>query len=124
MAQDLDPEKAAATHQVSRIIERAVDALPIDFRVVFVMRCVEEMSVEETAEQLAIPEATVKTRLHRARVALRRSLDEELSSSLTGAFPFGGARCACMTEVVIQRLGLTETLPPGPCGSSHSENGL
>ena len=56
MAQGLDPEKAAATREVCRaFIERRVDALPADFRVVFVMRCVEEMSVEETAAQLAFP---------------------------------------------------------------------
>lgn len=124
MTQGLDPEREAASRQVRRLIERAVDALPVDFRVVFVMRCVEEMSVEETAAQLAIPEATVKTRLHRARRALRRALDEELSSSLTSAFPFGGARCARMAEAVLARLALTETLPSGPGGSGKTENGL
>ena len=123
MANGSDPEKAAATRQVSRIIERAVDGLPMDFRVVFVMRCIEEMSVEETAEHLAIPEATVKTRLHRARALLRRGLDQELNSSLTGFFPFGGARCARITEAVLERLGLTETLPPGPRGSGNIEDG-
>ena len=94
MAQGLDPEKEAASRQVRGLIERAVDALPVDFRVVFVMRCVEEMSVEDTAAQLAIPESTVKTRLHRARLALRRALHEELSTSLTGASRSGapGAR--------------------------------
>ncbi|MGQ7790966.1 RNA polymerase sigma factor [Faunimonas sp. B44] len=117
MAQGQDPEKAAATAQITRILERAVDALPIDFRVVFVMRCVQEMSVEETAEQLAIPQATVKTRLHRARLLLRRSLDEELGVSLTGTFPFGGSRCARMTEAVLARLGLTDMLPSGPNGN-------
>jgi RNA polymerase sigma-70 factor, ECF subfamily len=124
MASGSDPEKAAATRQVSRIIERAVDGLPMDFRVVFVMRCIEEMSVEETAEHLAIPEATVKTRLHRARALLRRGLDEELNSSLTGVFPFWGARCARIAGTVIERLGLTETLPPRPRGSDNSEEGL
>jgi RNA polymerase sigma-70 factor, ECF subfamily len=124
MTQGLDPERAAATRQVSRLIERAVDALPTDFRIVFVMRCVEEMSVEETAAQLEIPEATVKTRLYRARLALRRALEKDLSTSLTGAFPFGGARCARMTETVLERLGLTQTLPPGPRGSGNIEDGL
>ena len=124
MAQSLDPEKEAASRQVRSLIERAVDALPVDFRMVFVMRCVEEMSVEETAAQLAIPEATVKTRLHRARLALRRALDEELATSLTGAFPFGGARCARTTETVLARLGLVESLPSGPHGSGVTENGL
>jgi RNA polymerase sigma-70 factor (ECF subfamily) len=123
MAQGLDPEKEAASRQVRGLIERAVDALPFDFRVVFVMRCVEEMSVEETAAQLAIPEATVKTRLHRARLALRRALAEELSSSLTGAFPFGGSRCARITEDVLERLGLTQQLPSSPHGSD-TNNGL
>ena len=66
----------------------------------------------------------MKTRLHRARLALRRALDEELSTSLTGAFPFGGARCARITENVLARLGLTETLPSGPRGSSNQQNGL
>ncbi len=124
MAQGLDPEKQAATREVSRIIERAVDGLPIEFRVVFIMRCIEEMSIEETAEQLAIPEATVKTRLHRARALLRRALDEELNTSLTGVFPFGGARCARITGTVLERLGLTEILPPGPRGSGNTEDGL
>jgi RNA polymerase sigma-70 factor (ECF subfamily) len=114
MARDLDPEKAAATRQVLGLIERAVDALPIDFRVVFVMRCVEEMSVEDTADQLAIPLATVKTRLHRARHLLRHALDRELSSALTDAFPFGGARCARITEAVLARLGFNQTLSDSP----------
>lgn len=124
MEQGLDPEKAVATRQIARMIERAVDALPVDFRVVFVMRCVEEMSVAETAEQLAIPEATVKTRLHRARLMLRRALDEELSSSLTTAFPFGGSRCARMSEEVLARLGLNRTPPSGPRGSDTADDGL
>jgi RNA polymerase sigma-70 factor (ECF subfamily) len=124
MAPGLDPEKEAASGQVRRLIERAVDALPFEFRVVFVLRCVEEMSVEETAAQLAIPEATVKTRLHRARLALRRALDEELGASLTGAFPFGGGRCALMTERVIAQLGLTDMPASGPRASIENESGL
>lgn len=124
MEQELDPERAAATRQVAAIIERAVDALPLDFRTVFVLRCVEEMSVEETALQLAIPEATVKTRLHRARRALRRLLDDEVSNSLTGTFPFGGARCARMTERVVERLALHTPSPPRPGGSGDQEHGL
>jgi hypothetical protein len=82
------------------------------------------MSVEDTAAQLTIPEATVKTRLHRARLALRRALDEELSTSLTGAFPFGGVRCARTTETVLERLGLTDTLPPHPERERHHQHGL
>jgi RNA polymerase sigma-70 factor, ECF subfamily len=124
MEQGLDPERAAATRQVAAIIERAIDALPLDFRTVFVLRCVEEMSVEETAAQLEIPEATVKTRLHRARRALRRLLDDEVSNSLTGTFPFGGTRCARMTERVVERLAIHASSPPRPGGSGNPEHGL
>jgi len=124
MAQGSDPEKAVATRQLSRLIERAVDALPIDFRLVFIMRCVEEMSGEETADQLAIPEATVKTRLHRARLLLRRTLEAELGAAVTGAFPFGGARCARITEAVLARLQFNPPLPHGPSGTGNTNDGL
>ncbi len=74
------------------------------FRLVLVMRDVEEMSIEEAASRLGIRPETVKTRLHRARRLLRQSLAGELASSLKGAFPFAGARRARLTEAVITRL--------------------
>ncbi len=124
IAQGLDPEKAAATRQVSRLIERAVDALPVDFRLVFVMRCIEEMSGEETADQLAIPEATVKTRLHRARLLLRRALEAELGTALTEAFPFGGTRCARITETVLARIQFNPPLPQARAAAAIPRMGL
>jgi RNA polymerase sigma-70 factor (ECF subfamily) len=81
-----------------------MDALPEPFRVVFVMRDVEEMSIEETAFHLGIRPQTVKTRLHRARRLLRQSLDGELASTLKETYPFAGARCARITEAVLSRL--------------------
>ena len=63
------------------------------------------MSIEETASHLGIRPETVKTRLHRARRLLRRSLNGQLSSTLKDAFPFAGARCARITEAVLSRLG-------------------
>jgi RNA polymerase sigma-70 factor (ECF subfamily) len=105
---DADPERVAAQREVRRLMERAIDELPDAFRVVFVMRVVEEMSVEETASFLGLKEETVKTRLHRARNLLRRALDEQLAPSLKDSFPFDGARCARIADVVLKRLGLTE----------------
>ena len=99
-----DPEAAAARAEIRRLIERAIDRLPDPFRIVFVLRDVEEMSVEATACQLGLRPETVKTRLHRARRLLRRSLDRTLSSALTDAFPFAGARCARITQRVLERL--------------------
>ena len=75
--QDSNPEASAARAEVRRLLERAVDQLPGPFRSVFVMRNIEEMSVEETAAHLGLRPETVKTRLHRAR----RLLDE-----LAGAY--------------------------------------
>jgi RNA polymerase sigma-70 factor, ECF subfamily len=102
-----DPERDAAQRQIRQLIERAIDDLPEIFRVVFVMRDVEDMSIEETAGFLGLPPATVKTRLHRARHQLRRALDEQLASTLTEAFPFDGKRCRQMTDKVLERLQLS-----------------
>jgi RNA polymerase sigma-70 factor, ECF subfamily len=103
----VDPERAAAQRQIRHLIERAIDDLPEIFRVVFVMRDVEGLSIEETAEFLHIEPPTVKTRLHRARQQLRRALDEQLASTLTDAFPFQGARCQQTADAVLRRLQLT-----------------
>jgi len=80
---------------------------PEVFRIVFVMREIEELSVEETAGFLNLPPATVKTRLHRARRLLRQALDEQLAPALADAFPFDGMRCTGMADRVLERLGLS-----------------
>jgi RNA polymerase sigma-70 factor (ECF subfamily) len=72
--------------------------------VVFVMRDIEQMSTEETAEQLQLVPETVKTRLHRARRLLRQALQEKLGSALQDTYEFDGARCERVTEAVLARL--------------------
>jgi RNA polymerase sigma-70 factor (ECF subfamily) len=103
---DACPERATARREVGRAIERAVDQLPASFRAVFIMRAIEQMSVEETAICLDIPAETVKTRLHRANKLLRRALSAEFGSILDHAFPFLGARCDRMVADVLDHLGL------------------
>ncbi len=100
------PERALARKELRRAIERAIDDLPPPFRTVFVMRAIEEMTIEETAACLGIPCDTVKTRLHRANKLLRRALSAEFGSLLDGVFPFLGARCDGLTQRVLVRLGL------------------
>jgi RNA polymerase sigma-70 factor, ECF subfamily len=102
------PEHAAAHREIRRLIEDAVNGLPPPFRIVFMMRIVERMSVEETAAGLGIPEATVKTRLHRANQQLRQSLGAEFATIFDGSFPFLGARCERMTRSVLARLGFAD----------------
>lgn len=103
------PEQAAAREQVRRMVEQAVDGLAAPFRAVFVMRAVEQMSVEETAAALRVPAATVKTRFHRARQQLQQALGAEFAAIFEGAFPFGGARCERLTTAVLARLDRTGT---------------
>jgi RNA polymerase sigma-70 factor, ECF subfamily len=99
------PDAAVAREQLRRLLERAVAGLPELFRTVFVLREIDGMSIEETAEALDIPAATVKTRLLRARKRLQEALAPEVHDALLGTFPFAGADCAALTERVLARLG-------------------
>lgn len=98
------PESDVARAEARRLLEMAIDELPEAFRLVFILREIEECSVEETAAQLEVLPETVKTRLFRARRLLREALYERLSSSVTEAFPFLGARCDRIAEAVLRRL--------------------
>ncbi len=97
------PEQEAARRQVAKLLERAVAELPEPFRVVFVLRDVEGLSVEETAEVLGVQPQTVKTRLLRARRRLQTMLAPALQDALQGAFPFAGKACDALTERVMAK---------------------
>ena len=101
-----DPERSMAQRQILDLVEKATDSLPEPYRLVFVTRVIEGMSIEETAEILGVKPETVKTRLHRARQLVRDQLDKQIGPVLMDAFPFAGRRCSRMTEHVLQRLGL------------------
>ncbi len=95
------PERQAAMSEIRQLLEQEIDKLPDGFREVFIFRIVEEMSIEETADLLQIPAATVKTRLHRARAKLQVSLKEQLTAASLTVFPFAGARCDRITAHVL-----------------------
>lgn len=103
-----DPERVMAQRQLLHLVEEATDALPETFRLVFVARVIEGLSVEETAALLELAPATVKTRLHRARKLIRMRLEERIGPVLVEAFPFAGARCERLTQAVLSKLGLEE----------------
>ena len=105
-AHELDPEKAAALADIRRFLERAIGSLPEHYRIVFVMRDVEEMSIEETAHLLGLRPQTVSTRLHRARNLLRQALQDKVEGVFTDTFPFAGARCDRLTQAVLDRLAV------------------
>jgi RNA polymerase sigma-70 factor (ECF subfamily) len=74
--------------------------LPDAFRAVFVLRAIEELSVEETAAALALPPATVRSRFFRARNRLREALSR-LDVRLDEAFSFAGMRCNRIVATVL-----------------------
>jgi RNA polymerase sigma-70 factor (ECF subfamily) len=98
------PGAAIWRAEVRQIIERRLDELPVAFRTVFVLRDVEDLSVEETAACLSIPAATVRTRLFRARALLREALARDLDRATSDVFGFAGARCDRIVANVLSRL--------------------
>jgi RNA polymerase sigma-70 factor, ECF subfamily len=99
------PDLAFARAELRAVLERKLDELPEAFRTVFMLRCVEELSVEETAHILNIPEATVRTRQFRARGLLRESLAQEIDGAEREIFSFDGERCDRIVASVLRRLG-------------------
>ena len=99
-----EPEPQAMGTELRQLLERRIDELPDLYRPVFVMRAVEEMTVEETALALGIPEATVRTRYFRARALLRGALEQHVDSAIAGAFSFDGERCDRIVHAVLTAL--------------------
>ena len=87
------PQRQAERSEIRQLLEAKIDALPDGFRAVFVLRALEELSVDETAAALGIPEATVRTRFFRARSQLREALSREIDLAFDDAFGFAGERC-------------------------------
>lgn len=98
------PDEVLVRTEMRALIERKLDELPEAFRTVFILRCVEELSVEETAECLDIPEATVRSRQFRARSLLREALAQEIDLAERDVFDFAGARCDRIVAGVFERL--------------------
>jgi RNA polymerase sigma-70 factor (ECF subfamily) len=101
---DETPESYANRRELQGILESAVDGLPEIYRVVFMMREVEQLSTSECAEVLELSEEAVKVRLHRARAMLRDGLFAKVDKSLGGTFPFLGARCDRIVAAVMAKL--------------------
>jgi len=98
------PEQAAMRADSRRLLEAKIDALPEAFRTVFVLRAIEDLSVEETAATLDIAEATVRTRYFRAKGLLREALAREIDHACGDAFAFAGERCDRIVAGVLARL--------------------
>jgi RNA polymerase sigma-70 factor (ECF subfamily) len=98
------PEQEAARRQMQRRLEQAVDALPPIYRSVFMLRAVEGLSVEDTAQALQVSSDVVKTRFLRARAMLRGQLRPEDEAQVSTLHAFAGQRCDDMVARVLATL--------------------
>lgn len=103
-APQFNPEASVARDEMRDLLEQAIASLPAQFRSVFMLRQVEGLSIQETAEYLGIPAATVKTRDHRARLLLREKLSGQIDAAARRTFAFLGARCDELVARVLARL--------------------
>ena len=88
-----NPERAAVSKELRELLEGAIDELPDGAREVFVLREVEGLSTAEAAAALDVSEDVVKTRLSRARSALRRLLIERTGAAAPEVFRYYRPRC-------------------------------
>ncbi len=98
------PDRQLANAQLRQLLEDCIDDLPGIFRTVFMLRAVEQCSVQTTAEILDIPQATVKTRFHRARLLMQKRLLDFSTESGVAVHEFAGHRCNTIVHNVLNRL--------------------
>jgi RNA polymerase sigma-70 factor (ECF subfamily) len=107
-----EPERSAGRAEMKKLLEARIDALPDAYRAVFMLRAVDECSVEETAAILQISEAAVRTRFFRARSLLREGLATEIDIACADAFSFAGERCDRIVARVMGRIASTRKETP------------
>ena len=98
------PDREALVRELARSLEGAISELPDDFRLVFVLRAIEQLSVEEVAQAAGILPQTVKTRYLRARRRLKEALGPDIQAALDETARFAGADCDRITENTMQAL--------------------
>ena len=103
-----NPERQAYDGELKQVLERSIEALPLSYRSVLVLRLVEGVNVADTAACLDLTEEAVKTRLHRARALLRQDLEERAGIVAAQAFPFHLSRCDAVVQRVFERIAEIE----------------
>ncbi len=99
-----DPGVQVERSQMRALLQQAIDGLPPIYRSVFILRAVQEMSVDETASCLQVSEAVVKTRYLRARSMLRDALGARIEAHAHDVYAFAGARCDAVVAQVLAQL--------------------
>ncbi|MGE0771940.1 MAG: RNA polymerase sigma factor [Cyclobacteriaceae bacterium] len=99
---ELSPQDRMIRNESNQLLENAIDQLESGYRIVYIMKEVEEMTHPEIAQALGITVSNVKVRLHRAKDMLKEKLFE--LSNDKRIFEFGYSRCDRVTEFVMQNL--------------------
>src|SRR5262249_18435588 len=105
---DASPEDQTSARELTGLLETAIDQLPEIYRIVIMLREVQELSTAQTAACLELSEEAVKVRLHRAKGLLREALATRTEARAPDAFSFMGARCDRMVAAVLARLGASD----------------
>ncbi len=98
------PDSVLEKEQLKALINQYVDQLPQNFRIVFVLRAVEQLSVRETAQIIGIKEETVKTRYFRAKHLLRENIQASMETNGLQVYEFGGCHCDLIVRNVMERI--------------------
>ena len=97
-----DAYRSVLNRELGHVVESAMQQLPNDYRMVFVMREINGLNVAETSEALEISEANVKVRLNRAKAMLRKEVEKSYSTE--EIFEFNLVYCDAMVENVMKRI--------------------
>jgi len=98
------PERNVANKELHNALEAAILSIAPKYRSIILLRDVEEMSTAEAASVLEISEQTVKVRLHRARVLVRRALYKQSGTCARELFTFLANRCDRVVGAVLTRI--------------------
>ncbi|WP_223826541.1 RNA polymerase sigma factor [Flagellimonas sp. S3867] len=96
----LNPEKRIIRNEAKQLLENAIDSLDTKYRTVYILKEIEEMSINDISDCLKISKSNVKVRLHRAKNTLKEKL-YELTNNKEDVFGFGFSRCDNITDKVM-----------------------
>lgn len=110
LSPERQPMEKIADMQLRKVLENAVDKLPLDYRCVYVLRAVQQLSTEETAASLDISEDLVKTRFLRAKRKLRNIFEHYAADAGLEMYEFAGHRCDNIVTSVMERISVVSNL--------------
>jgi len=95
------PEAVIASKQLQQALQNAITGLPEKYRLIFVLREIEDLSIQQTADIAGIQTSNVKVRLNRAKTMLRQTLNDQMKDSI---YPFHLTRCDKIVDHVMAHI--------------------